>query len=233
MSGSDLPSRRGDQGVEGFLDQVRRTPPPKPGQGRARLIFAMDATASREPSWDMAVQVQGQMFLEAASLGGLEVQLAYYRGFGECKASRWVHDPTHLVRLMTGVRCLAGQTQIGRVLLHTMAETKKKRVSALVFVGDCFEEDLDRVGRLAGELGMLGVRAFVFQEGRQPDATRAFRHIAQLTGGAHCHLDSSSPQQLRELLGAVAVYAAGGHGALADLSKRSSASVRLLTSQLK
>ncbi len=237
MTDKDLPSTRegGDAAVADFLKQVAKTPPPPPGGGRGRLIFAMDATASREPTWDRACQVQGQMFLETEALGGLDVQLVYYRGFGECKASRWVGKPADLVRLMTGVFCLAGQTQIKKVLQHAIAETKRKRVNALVFVGDCCEEAVDPLGKLAGELGMLGVRAFLFQEGHNADAERAFRHIARLTNGAHCRFDSSSPQQLRELLGAVAAYAAGGRRALADLSRRSggTSSVRLLESQLK
>ena len=238
MSKKDLPTTRDDGGgdaVADFLKQVAGTPPPPPGGGRGRLIFAMDATASREPTWDRACQVQGQMFLETEALGGLDVQLVYYRGFGECKASRWVGKPADLVRLMTGVFCLAGQTQIKKVLQHAVAETKRKRVNALVFVGDCCEEPVDPLGRLAGELGMLGVRAFLFQEGHNADAERAFRHIAKLTNGAHCRFDASSPQQLRELLGAVAAYAAGGRRALADLSRRSggTSSVRLLESQLK
>jgi hypothetical protein len=234
-SDKDLPTTRdGGEAVTEFLKQVAKTPPPPPGGGRGRLIFAMDATASREPSWDRACQVQGQMFLETEALGGLDVQLVYYRGFGECKASKWVGKPADLVRLMTGVFCLAGQTQIRKVLQHAIAETKRKRVNALVFVGDCCEEPVDPLGTLAGELGMLGVRAFLFQEGHNADAERAFRHIAKLTNGAHCRFDSSSPQQLRELLGAVAAYAAGGRRALADLSRRAGGgTVRLLESQLK
>lgn len=218
--------------IQQFLNRVAQTPPPASGEGRARLIFAMDATASREPTWDQACQVQGQMFLETAALGGLDVQLVYYRGFKECKASRWVDNPSDLVRLMTGVFCLAGKTQLRRVLQHAVKETANKRVSALVFVGDAFEENLDEIGDIAGQLGMLGVRAFLFQEGYKPEAERAFRHIATLTKGAHCRFDSSSPDQLRELLGAVAAYAAGGRRALADLSKRSSPAVKLIASQL-
>jgi hypothetical protein len=234
MTRKDLPTRpQASDPVESFLQEVARTPPPKPGGGRARLIFAMDATASREPTWDRASQVQGQMFLETAALGGLDVQLVYYRGFDECRASRWVGNPADLVRLMTGVFCLAGQTKIRRVLQHAVSETQKKRVSALIFVGDCFEENLDEVGQVAGQLGMLGVRAFVFQEGQHPEAERAFRHIAKLTGGAHCRFDSNSPGQLRDLLGAVAAYAAGGQQALADLSRRGGAQVKLLASQIK
>lgn len=218
--------------VRSFLDQVAKTPPPQAGGGRGRLIFSMDATASREPTWDQACQVQGQMFLETAALGGLDVQLVYYRGFNECRASRWVDNPSDLVRLMTGVFCLAGKTKIRRILQHAVRETEKKRVAALVFVGDAFEEDLDEIGEIAGQLGMLGVRAFLFQEGYKPEAERAFRHIAMLTKGAHCRFDANSPDQLRELLGAVAAYAAGGRQALADLSKRSSSAVKLIASQV-
>ncbi|HSA80247.1 MAG TPA: VWA domain-containing protein [Geminicoccaceae bacterium] len=234
MSKKDLPTERASADpVASFLKEVAQTPPPAPGSGRARLIFAMDATASREPTWDRACQVQGQMFLETAALGGLDVQLVYYRGFDECRASRWVDNPGDLVRLMTGVFCLAGQTKLGRVLKHAIRETEKKRVAALVFVGDCFEETLDEVGQTAGQLGMLGVRAFLFQEGQNPQAERAFRHIAKLTNGVHCRFDSSSPRQLRDLLGAVAAYAAGGQRALADLSRRSSPEVRLLARQVR
>jgi hypothetical protein len=234
MSKKDLPTQRPSADpVETFLKEVAQTPPPQPGSGRGRLIFAMDATASREPTWDRACQVQGQMFLETAALGGLDVQLVYYRGFDECRASRWVDNPGDLVRLMTGVFCLAGQTKLGRVLKHAVRETEKKRVAALVFVGDCFEETLDEVGQTAGQLGMLGVRAFLFQEGHNPQAERAFRHVAQLTNGVHCRFDSSSPRQLRDLLGAVAAYAAGGQRALADLSRRSSPEVRLLARQVR
>ncbi|MEZ5930811.1 MAG: VWA domain-containing protein [Alphaproteobacteria bacterium] len=225
-------ARAASDPVQQFLDQVARTPPPAQGEGRGRLVFAMDATASREPTWDQACQVQGQMFLETAALGGLDVQLVYYRGFNECKASRWVDNPSDLVRLMTGVFCLAGKTRIRRVLQHAIKETERKRVTALVFVGDAFEEDLDEVGETAGKLGMLGVRAFLFQEGHKPEAERAFRHIAKLTKGAHCRFDAGSPDQLRELLGAVAAYAAGGRRALADLSQRSSPAVKLIASQL-
>lgn len=234
MSKNDLPTTPGTgDAVEAFIKDVARTPSPRPADGRARLIFAMDATASREPTWDRACQVQGQMFLETAALGGLDVQLVYYRGFAECRASRWVSDANQLVRLMSGVFCLAGQTKINRVMQHAIRETDKKRVAALIFVGDCFEEGIDEVGQLAGELGMRGVRAFLFQEGNNPVAQRAFRQIAQLTGGAHCRFDSTSPQQLRDLLGAVAAYAAGGRKALDDLSTRSGGEVRALLGQIR
>lgn len=231
MSKRDVaPSKSGE--IRAFLEQMERLPV-RPRTGAGRIVFAMDATASREPTWDRAARVTGEMFVEADRLGGLEVQLVYYRGFDECRASRWVAEPRRLVELMTRVTCRAGRTQIRRVLRHTLAETAKERVHALVFVGDCCEEDVDELGRLAGELGIRGVRAFLFQEGHDPVATRAFRDIAGLTGGAHCRFDSAAPGQLRELLRAVAAYAAGGVQALEDLAGRSSETVKLLARQVR
>ena len=173
------------------------------------------------------------MFEETASLGGLDVQMAYYRGFKEFKATRWVDNSAQLVRHMTGVFCLGGETQIRKVLRHTIAETKKRKVNALVFVGDCCEENVDRLCAQAGELGMLGVPVFLFQEGIDQVAMRVFNQIARLTSGAYCRFDSSSARQLRELLSAVAVYAAGGRRALEDYSKRAGKNVALLTQQVR
>ena len=222
----------GSSEVADFVERMKKLPAAAGRDGVGRLIFALDATASREPTWDMATHVQNEMFLEAARLGGLAVQLVFYRGFGECRASGWVRDGQELVRLMRAVRCVAGKTQIHRVLRHAANEARKKPVQALVFVGDCLEEDIDSLGQLAGELGLLGVRAFLFHEGHDPVAERGFRHIAELTRGAYCRFRSGSAQELRALLGGVAAYAAGGSAALTALARRSD-SVRLLEQQLR
>ena len=229
--GGRVPARSSAGQVEEFLEKVAATPTVRPAGGRGRLIFAMDATASREPSWDQACHLQADMFHATDGLGGLEVQLVFYRGYGECKASPWVASSDELVRRMVKVRCLGGRTQLRKVLAHAIRETDGRQVNALVFVGDCFEEDVDAVCHLAGELGIRGVPAFLFQEGGDPIAAQTFRQVARLTGGAHCGFDLSSARQLKELLSAVAVFAAGGHAALEDLSSRGGAA-RLLTSQI-
>ena len=237
MSGDDkkLPQERAatDRAVADFLRKVAAVPKPvAAGATRGRLIVALDATASREPSWDRACQIQAEMFQVTSSLGGLEVQLAYYRGFGLFESSAWVADAKGLAQEMTGVHCLAGNTQILRVLRHALAETATRKVNALVFVGDCMEEDVDRLCHDAGRLGVLGVPAFMFQEGQEPIAMRAFRQIAKLTGGAYCSFDSSSARQLRELLSAVAVFAAGGRLALADYGRRTGGAALQITKQV-
>ncbi len=232
--GKKVPSRKTAQAdVDVFLEKVRLTPFNKKADRRGRLLFAMDATASRRPAWDMAAQIQGEMFQETAALGGLEIQLAYYRGFGEFKASSWTPDEKELLRLRTSVVCLAGETQVGKVLSHAVNETKKQNINALVFVGDCFEEDIDQVGKTAGQLGLLGVPAFMFHEGGDPIAGFAFQQIAKLTNGAYCQFDAHSAQVLKELLGAVAVFAAGGPPALEDLARKRGGEVLKIAHQVK
>ena len=198
--------------------------------GTGRLIFALDATMSREQTWDMACQMQGDMFRTVASIGGLNVQLVYYRGLDECRASRWVTDPEQLAKLMTKISCHAGHTQIGKILTHAKRETGLLKVAATVFVGDAFEEDADEIVPLAQELGQLNTPAFMFQEGTNRTVERVFRDIAKASGGAYCRFDEGSADQLRELLKLVATFAVGGVAAL-EASKSADA-VKLL-SQLK
>jgi hypothetical protein len=205
--------------IDAFLEHVRSLGPHS-GGGRGRLAFALDATMSRQPTWDMACQLQSEMFDEAVAAGGLDVQLVYYRGLSECASSQWVSDPKRLAALMQKINCEGGQTQIRRVLEHVLKESKTQKVHALVFVGDCMEEPIDEVCALAGKLGLIGVPVFVFQEGGEPVAERAFKEIARLTKGAWCPFDAGAAHQLRELLRAAAAYAAGGYKALADLSRR-------------
>jgi hypothetical protein len=235
MSGGKerLPSKSQPDEVAAFIEKVSRASVVKAPGGRGRLLFAMDATASREPTWDRACHIQGEMFEETQALGGLEVQLVYYRGFGECKSSPWVDNAKALVRGMTSVRCRGGQTQIGKVLNHAIKESNNKKVDALVFVGDCVEEDIDRLCHLAGQLGLMGVPMFIFHEGDEPISRRGFEQMAQLTNGAYCRFDSSSAHQLRELMSAVAVYAAGGRTALEDYGKRAGKAVAQIASQVK
>ncbi len=219
--------------VDAFLTRVAAMPAVKPAGGRGRLVFALDATASREPTWDQACHLQAEMFDEAASLGGLDIQLAWYRGFGEFHASDWADDAPALLRRMTGVHCLGGKTQIRKVLKHALAETAVKKVNAVVFIGDCAEEDVDLLCDLAGQLGVRGVPVFMFHEGREPGARRVFEQIARLSGGACSSFDAGAASQLRELLSAVAVYAAGGRKALEDYGARKGGAALRITRQLK
>jgi hypothetical protein len=213
--------------IAAFVAQARAMSPHRAG-ARGRLVFALDATMSRQPTWDMACALQADMFREAAALGSLDIRLVYYRGFNECRATGWISDSAQLARLMSKIDCRGGDTQIGRVLTETRREAVASGVRALVFVGDAMEERVDELCAKAGELGLLKVPAFMFQEGRDAAAEQAFREIARLTGGAWCRFDPGAAAQLRELLRAAAAYAAGGRDALLRLAKTTSGAATLI-----
>ena len=201
-----------DGDVDAFLEAVRTAPPAT--RGRGRLLFALDATMSRESTWDQAAAVQADLFNEAGRIGGLSVQLMWFRGVGEFQVYPWTAEPTKLVRAMTAVQCRAGLTQIGRAFSHAAAEHERTPVAAMVYAGDACEELADPLVARAGVLGMQGVRLFMFQEGHDPVAADVFQAVAKVSGGAYARFGPGSAATLRALLRATAVYAAGGLRAL-------------------
>jgi hypothetical protein len=216
--------------IDSFLQQASRLGPVAGTGTRPRLVFALDATMSRQPTWDLACRVQGEMFEATSKIGGLSVQLVYFRGFGECRASRFVVEPRALTDLMAKIDCRGGQTQIGRVLRHVRDEAGRAPVKALVYVGDAMEEPIDDVCAAAGELGLVGVKAFMFHEGHDAVAGGAFQEIARLTGGAYARFDASAPGSLANLMRAAAAYASGGVTALEHLAATDGKARALLTS---
>lgn len=187
---------------------------PSRGEGRGRLAFALDATASRQPTWALACDIQADMFAAAAAHGGLRMQIVYYRGHDECRASPFMDDAAALRALMGRISCEGGLTQIRRMLEHLAREAERSGLKAAVFVGDALEEDVEAITAAAGQLALRGVKLFMFQEGPDPRVERAFRAVAAITGGAYCRFDATAGAELRALLAAVAAYAAGGQAAL-------------------
>jgi len=206
-----------------FLKQAEKIK--SPGSGQGRLIFALDATMSRQPTWDIACEIQAEMFSAAGKTGGLAIQLVYFRGFGECRASKWVVRANALREWMINIFCKGGRTQICKVLSHAKKEAGKlpsgEKIGGLVFVGDAMEESVDELCHRAGELGLLGIPAFMFQEGYDPLTESAFREVAKLSGGAYVRFDTGSAAELAQLLAAVAKYASGGLKAIGSSNNRS------------
>jgi hypothetical protein len=213
--------------IAAFVAKARAMSPHAAG-ARGRLVFALDATMSRQPTWDMACALQADMFREAQALGSLDIRLVYYRGLNECRASGWISESAQLAKLMSKIDCRGGNTQIGKVLSEARREAVASAVRAVVFVGDAMEEPIDQLCVKAGELGLLKVPVFMFQEGHDEVAEPAFREIARLTGGAWCRFDPGAAAQLRELLRAAAAYAAGGREALLRLSKSGGGAAALI-----
>jgi hypothetical protein len=213
--------------IEAFVSRARAL---APVDGAGRLILALDATMSRQPTWDLACKLQGEMFDAVGKAGRLSVQLAYFRGLGEFKASAFVARTDALKELMTAIDCRGGHTQIGKVLAHALAESKRGKVGALVYIGDAMEERADDLAAMAGALGLHGVPVFVFQEGRDGVAERAFKEIARISKGAWFRFDRNSAATLARLLQAVAVFASGG---LKALEARGRPEDRLLIASLR
>jgi hypothetical protein len=224
---ANKPAVSGSADIAAFVAKARAMWPNARG-GKGRLVFALDATMSRQPTWDMACAMQADMFREAAAIGSLDIRLVYFRGINECRASGWISDSAELARLMGRISCQGGSTQIGKVLSEARREAVASGVRAVVFVGDAMEEAVDELCAKAGELGLLKVPVFIFQEGHDPAAEQAFREIARLTGGAWCRFDPGAASQLRELLRAVAAYAAGGRDALTRLARTGGGAAKLL-----
>ena len=178
------------------------------------------------------------MFEEAAKIGGLDVQLVYYRG-DEVQQSLWLSDPHELVNQMRTIRCISGATQIECVLHHIRSENAQAKIDAAVFVGDAVEEP---PGNLYDVAAGLGTPLFCFQEGadlaiyvdehEHPRQTveQVFRELARLSGGAYGRFDAGAARQLGDLLRAVAAFAVGGFAALAN---QHTDSARKLLGQMK
>ena len=143
------------------------------------------------------------------------MQLCYYRGHAEFRASEWLTHASALLDQMAGVTCLAGATQIGRLITHALqAGSVNQPVRALVFVGDACEEGRDYLYSLAGQCGIRKLPLFLFQEGHDAQTRAIFQELARLSGGATIPFDAGSAERLRMLLRAVANFARGGIKAL-------------------
>jgi hypothetical protein len=228
MTDEKLPAKTSSgRDIDAFLKRAAKLPTLV--QTKGRLIFAIDATLSRQPTWNRATEIQSDMFAVAQSIGGLAVQLVYFRGMGEFQASEWTASANALANRMRDVTCRSGFTQLRRVLAHATAEARQTKVGALVYVGDCFEEEMDSVVAEAANLALLGVPAFMFHEGDDPRAAAAFRDVARLTKGVYARFDSGAARQLRELLMAAAIYATGGAVALREHAKKKGGEVLRLS----
>ena len=207
------------QHLKEFLESVNPS--------RGRIIMGLDATASREPTWDAAAHLTTQMFSTVTAIGGLDAQLVYYRGDNECVASPWLSNAGALSASMQRVMCMAGHTQIQRVLRHIRKENAREKVNAAIIVSDACEEDPPA---LYAEPRELNVPLFMFQEGNDVRVERIYTELARITGGAIAKFDSSAAQRLADLLKAVAAFASGGVKALAN---QNTEAARLLLTQVK
>lgn len=208
---------------------------PLPARRSGRLIVALDLTGSRAESLKQAQKATAAMFTAIKAIGAVAVKLIYYRGASECKATAWQDDPAVVSRVMLGLPCVTGNTQIARVLKLALAE--KENVSGVVFIADHSEDSADELLALAKELGKQSMPLFVFHEivdhdGYALQARPVFERMAKLSGGVYAEFKPDSGSILRELLSTVAAFSMAGHEGLKQVAQPVTAEARQLQSSL-
>ena len=114
-------------------------PPVEAGTpGGPRLIFAVDATASREPAWTAARQVTDA--LVKALPGELDVALAVHGGSRVHTFTTFTKERRHASRPCRGGFVPGRFDQAASDLL---ASLKHQAVRVVVYIGDVFEESFD------------------------------------------------------------------------------------------
>ncbi len=181
---------------------------------RPRLVFAVDATASREPAWAAARQVTDA--LVKALPGELDVALAVHGGSRVHTFTAFTDDAKTLRDRAAGVVCQAGMTRLLPILA---AALKRPGVRVVIYIGDVFEESVAHGRQLADAMGAQATRLIVLHDTADPAARRdaeVFWDLAKRTGGCVLPFDASAPAGLRDLLSAVAAYAVGGEKLLRE-----------------
>jgi hypothetical protein len=193
---------------------------------RPRLVFAVDATASREPAWAAARQVTDA--LVKALPGELDVALAVHGGSRVHTFTAFTSDARTLRDLAAGVDCHAGMTRLLPILA---ASLKRQAVRVVIYIGDVFEESLPQGRQLADQMGAQGIKLIVLHDTADRSARRdaeVFWDLAKRTGGCVLPFDATASGRLRDILSAVAVYAVGGEKLLRERRQTLPGAVALL-----
>lgn len=196
-----------------LLDRLRAWLIPRPAATppaptRPRLIFGVDATASREPAWATARQVTDSLF--TALPGELDIALAVHGGSFLHTFTDFTANPATLRDRAAAITCRSGRTQLLPILSRALSNPG---VRVVLYIGDVFEESPARARRLADALGAQGTKLIVLHDTADWDARRDaefFADLARRTGGCVLPFDATAVQRLRDLLAAVATYAVGG-----------------------
>lgn len=191
-----------------------------------KLLFTMDATISRQTCWSMARELTVGMFQAVPE--GLEIALGYHSGGRVQEITPFSSNYQLFSQQILSVECAAGLTDLNGILSSSL---NFNRLKVIIYIGDCYEENLSQGISLAQKLKLQGTKIFLFHDNgsvgyNTAEGKEAFEKIAQANGGAVFSFDSSSPAVVAELLAAIAYYAAKGLEALKQL--KSSGATKLL-----
>jgi len=233
---SNLTTKKGGVTVarSAALDKIRAARPTKPLLGsraaplterRPRLVFGVDATASREPTWASAKSITDRMF--EAIPGALDVALAVH-GAGQVHTfTEFSADVDQFRRQASAVRCQAGNTQLCELMQRTL---DAGGVRVMSYVGDAFEESRAEAYALADRFRLRGIKAVLLADAADEATLEVFREIADRTGGAVLDFRATELGLMGDLLAAVATLAIGGRKLL---STKTTPGARLLLGSMK
>lgn len=223
MTDPKLPAKRSTQGKTSVaLDRIRNATPAKKiasvpskaalraaavSERRPRLVFGIDATASREPAWEAAKKITDSLFTTLP--GELDVALAVHGGGVVSMFSAFSSDVQRFRDLAAGVSCRAGHTQLVPLMQRTREHPD---VKVFLYIGDCFEESEEEAYEAADALKARGIRAVMLHDASSGDmaARRVFEEIAKRTGGVCLDFYGGDRQAMKNIFEAVAVLAVGG-----------------------
>jgi len=182
-----------------------------------KIGFLIDATGSREQTWELAQTIQAKMFQAVSGLKAVSLRLVYF-GNNRLTALGWDNNPNSVAKHMAAVRCRTGLTQIIEGLQSFIDERPDGKAAAIILIGDCFEESSSQAERAAILLKEKGIKVFSFVEGYDPTAQSVFRRISEITGGKFARFGSNMP--LSDLCEGVVLLASGGEKALGRLKNK-------------
>jgi hypothetical protein len=107
--------------VDAFLTEMEGVTAKTTASG-GRLVFALDATASRQPTWDTACELQAEMFREVAVIGGLSVQLVIASlrrkcrlDVLDCRLNLLVRQVLHQITVLNLVLAISYSPRLSRI----------------------------------------------------------------------------------------------------------------------
>lgn len=213
------------------IEFLRKTGSQLVGAQSVKLMLFFDATSSRERTWKQAQTVQAEI-LDAARTAShsVELKVGFFRGT-ECRVTGWSSNPGGLAASMAKIRCQAGRTQILRLM--RLAETET--ATAVIYVGDVFEECGQTARELAARLPMPW---YVVQDKSGDHHTASeniFKEISRLTGGAYLSYGDKNHHPgavARELTGAIAAITTLTTGGINAVKKLPGKPAQALLEQL-
>ena len=191
-------------------------------KAKGKLLFSLDATASRSGAWEVSKQITNIIFDTIP--GQLEVALAYHGGSQVKKFTDFTKSFKRFQDQLMMIECEAGMTQLNEILLSS---SKINGLGAICYIGDCYEENLESAKKIALSLKLNGTKLFIFQdktEFEEEKATLAFNTLVDICGGAVLDFNQNAVKEIEELLTAVTLFSAGGKRLLQEQKKLPGAS---------